>query len=133
MLFLLNDDKKEFHYFATIYEYICTHKLNPNIDLSLELNKTAKSSDNQNERDVIMDYMYHYLSKNAKTFDDIGTIMTQNRIDLMYNFLRQIMQDYIDGKAEIKANDLAIFNDNELQESFLRLNKGILPNAPEED
>lgn len=133
MLFLLNDDKKEFHYFATIYEYICTHKLNPNIDLSLELNKTAKSSDNQNERDVIMDYMYHYLSKNAKTFDDIGTTMTQNRVDLMYNFLRQTMQDYIDGKVEVNANDLAIFNDDELQESFLRLNKGILPNATEED
>lgn len=80
-----------------------------------------------------MDYMYHYLSKNAKTFDDIGTTMTQNRIDLMYNFLRQTMQDYIDGKAEIKANDLAIFNDDELQESFLRLNKGILPNTPEEN
>ena len=133
MLCLLNDDKKEFHYFATIYEYICTHKLNSNIDLSLELNKTAKSSDNQNDRDIIMDYMYHYLSKNAKTIDDIGTTMTQNRIDSMYNFLRKTMQDYVNDKAEIKVNDLAIFNDNELQKSFLKLNKGILSNTQKEE
>ena len=49
------------------------------------------------------------------------------------NFLRQTMQDYANGKVEVNANDLAIFNDNELQESFLKLNKGILPNTQKEE